>query len=90
MRSLSASYRDGLHRVAFITHDGNDNRQTVVNVHRTEEISISSDDELALTISIRSDDGTPLTLSLHDVTLSQLMDALDLALLEKSTAEATA
>ena len=84
MRSLNASYSDGLHSLSFITHDKTDDRQTVLNIHRTDEISVSSDDSLALTISIRSDDGTPLTLSFHDVSLGQLMDALDLALLEKS------
>jgi hypothetical protein len=85
MRSLSASYSDGLHRVAFITHDRNDNRQTTINVHRIEEIEVNPDDELALTISIRSDDGTPLTLTLHDLTLARLMEALDTALLSKAS-----
>jgi hypothetical protein len=56
-----------------------------MSVHRTEEIEVDPDDELALTISIRSSDGVRLTLSLHDVTLSQLMEALDTALLSKAS-----
>lgn len=84
MRSLNASYSDGLHSLSFITHDKTDDRQTIINIHRTDEISVSSDDSLALTISIRSDDGTALTFALHDVTLFRLMEALDLALLDKA------
>ena len=84
MRSLNASYSDGLHSLSFITHDKNDNRQTVAHFHRIEELTIDSDDELSLTISIRSNDGTPLSIYFHDVTLAQLMEALDRALLDKA------
>jgi len=87
MRSLNACYSDGLHMISFITHDRDDSRQTVIHAHRTETISIDSDDELALCINIRTNDGVPLTIHLHDVTLSQLMEALDTALLSRTATE---
>jgi hypothetical protein len=85
MRSLNASYSDGLHTLSFITHDKNDNRQTVAHFHRIEELTIDPDDSGSLTISIRSNDGTPLSIYFHDVTLARLMEALDTALLSKAS-----
>lgn len=87
MRSVNASYSDGLHSLSFITYDRADSRQTVFHAHRTETISIDSDDELALCLNLRSNDGVPLTIHLHDVTLSQLMEALDTALLARTATE---
>jgi hypothetical protein len=84
MRALNVSYNDGLHHISFITNDGSEHRQTVAHFHKTDELTINSNDDLSLEIYIRSEDGTPLTLHFHDVTLARLMEALDRALLAKA------
>jgi hypothetical protein len=87
MRSLNVSYNDGLHHLSFITNDGSDRRQTVAHVHRITELTVNPDDDLSLVIEVRSEEGTPLTIHFHDVTLSQLMEALDTALLTRTATE---
>jgi hypothetical protein len=83
MRSLSASFPDGLYRFAAITHDDTKRRQASLNAHRLVKLSVDSDDELALCLNIRAEDNTPLTINLFGISLSDLLEAVAVAVAEK-------
>lgn len=83
MRSLHASYNDGLHSVSFITHKDNPDRQTTIGIHTTASFSIDPDDSIALQMNIVSEDGTPANVGIFGITLEQLSDAVSTALQEK-------
>jgi hypothetical protein len=83
MRSLRASWRNGIHHIAFITHDDTDSRQATLGAHDIVEIEVGCDDSLALDITVLSKDGTPLTLNLFGVTLDDLVEAVAQAVAEK-------
>lgn len=84
MRSLRASWPNGTHHIAFITHDDSEHRQTSLGVHDIIEIEVGSDDSLALDIRVESKDGTPMTINLFGVTLDDLADAVAQAIANKT------
>lgn len=83
MRSLSAAFRDGGIRVALITHDNTKRRQASLSAHHITELSVESDDDLALCIRVRTEDDTPLTMNFFGVTLNDLLEAVAKAVAEK-------
>lgn len=90
MRSLNASYDDGLHMTSHMTHDGDPHRLTTVGLHRSESVSVRSNDSLATTLTVKAEDGSSAFVSIFGITLEQLASALNRALAQKHEEQTSA
>jgi hypothetical protein len=83
MRSLNASFSDGSHHISLITHKNSERRQSSVSAHNVVELTVDSDDTLALSLNTLSEDGSPMTISLFGINLDHLLEAVAKAVAEK-------